>query len=88
MQRLLSSTEVEKSIKSKLGKPMSKQQLSLALGYLTFKYEKYMMENDDINASVYLNFMDVVQKNYNKFKDIDKKPFVLDESKRIEYLDK
>jgi hypothetical protein len=85
MQQLLNAIAIEKSIKAKLGKTMSKAQLSLSLGYLGFKYEKCLLENDEERAAIYLNFMDAVQQNYNKFKEV--MPFVLDESKRLPYLD-
>lgn len=69
MEKLFNSVDIEKKIKSKVGSKMSKQQLNLSMGYLDFKYQNAMIDCNEEKAKIYLDFMDVVQRNYDKFKN-------------------
>lgn len=85
MKNAFSSVDIEKNIKSKIGKPMTKGSFDLCIGYLGYRHQRSIENRDEEGAKIYLDFMDVVQKNYDKFKN-QKVPFVLDEGKVIDYL--
>lgn len=83
MKQLIDNTLIEKSIQSKLNKPISKGSFYMYMGYLEYRHNKYL-DVDNEKAERYMKLMQMVQETYDKFKEKPK----YNKDKAIDWINK